>query len=122
MSCEIEGYEPFIYVMPAITQGDTYPAWNISITECDTTLARVRQKFRLSGATSAALILDSDDTGITIDTASGTWAFTMDVIAATTTQGLAAGNYSYDIETTDNLGTVKTWIKGNWKILPQITD
>jgi hypothetical protein len=103
---------------PSVTTGDTYPAANIVIAGAESTLSRVRIKFRACGATSAALTLDSDTSGITINDAA-TWDFTIDAIPAV---GLAAGIYSYDMETTSAAGTIATETQGTWEILPEITD
>jgi hypothetical protein len=114
---------PAKYNLVAVTQGDTYPATNVTISGNDTVLSRVRLKIKLTGATTTALTLDSNSAaGITLTaTAAGTWAFTIDAIPAATMQTLTAGSYSFDLETTDASGVVKTEFKGNWQILPQIT-
>lgn len=103
-----------------ITQGDTFPATLITETSADTDLSRVRVKIKAAGSTSAALFLDSQTTGVTIGNATaGAWSFT---IGAISTSSLAAGVYSYDLETTDSAGTVRTEFSGTWEILTQITD
>lgn len=103
-----------------VTQGDTFPACQITETSADTDLSRVRVKIKAAGSTSAALTLDSSTTGITIGSATaGDWAFT---IGAISTGSLTAGVYSYDLETTDSAGTVRTEFSGTWEILTQITD
>ena len=106
-----------------MTKGDTYPAANFTETEADSDLSRVRVEVKAAGSTTAALTLDSDATGVTINTATaGAWDFTVDEISAATTAGLTAGWYSYDLETTDAAGVVSTEFKGSWRILPEVTD
>ena len=112
---------PLVWDWEGITAGDTYPACNITETEADTTLARVRVKIKLDGT--LKLTLDSDSTGVTLNsTGAGGWDFTIDAIPAATTATLAAGYYDYDLETTDTNGTVRTEFSGCWPILGQITD
>ena len=107
----------------AIKQGDTYPACNFVSTDADTVLARVRLKVRLQGATSASLSLDSETSGITINsTAAGAWDYTIDSISAEQTTTLAPGYYDQELEVTDTNGVVSTDFEGIWEILPQITD
>ena len=110
--------KPARWDWPAVTAGDTYPAANITISGADSTLARVRIKFKASGSATAALTLDSATSGITI-TSAANWAFTIDAIPAV---NLAAGVYSYDMETIAANGTVATELQGVWPILAQITD
>jgi hypothetical protein len=111
---------PLQWDWPAVTRGDTYPACQITETLADTALERVRIKIKLSGSDSASLTLDSDATGITITTSTaGAWDFTINEISTTS---LAAGFYVYDLETTDDAGTVRTEFSGSWPILPQTTD
>lgn len=102
-----------------VTTGDTYPACTVASVDADTELARVRIKFKATGSNTAALELDSDATGITINsTAVNAWSFTIDVIEV----DLAAGFYQYDLETIDTAGAVNTIASGQWEILTQITD
>ena len=112
---------PLYWNWSSITQGDTYPACNIKETQSDTELIRVRVKIKLAGV--IALTLDSNSSGITLNsTGAGEWDFTIEAIPATATTALAPGCYDYDIETTSANGVVRTEFKGNWEILPQITD
>ena len=106
----------------AVIQGDTYPATQITESASDTALARVRVKVADVDVVTV-LTLDSNTTGITITTATaGSWDFQIDAITAATTSALPAGIYSYDLETTDDAGTVRTEFSGSWQIHPQITD
>lgn len=113
---------PLKWNWPPVTQGDTYPACQIAETDSDTDLARVRVKVAdVDGVT--VLTLDSDTAGVTITTATaGAWDFQIDAIPAATTTSLQSGIYSYDLETTDDAGTVSTEFSGSWQIHPQITD
>jgi len=113
---------PLKWNWSCITQGDTYPATNITETSADTTLSRVRVKIIKANATATALTLDSNTTGITLNgTSPGGWDFTIDEIPAATTATLDAGSYAYDLETTDSVGTVRTEFRGTWEIEPQVT-
>ena len=106
--------------LPPVTTGDTYPAIQFLETLADTDLTRVRMKVkdRVSGAT--VLSLDSDTTGITITNATaGAWDYSIDRIDTIT---LAAGWYDFDIETTDDVGTITTEFSGAWQILHEVTD
>ena len=113
---------PLRYDLTAITRGDTFPAIQFADSAADTDLSRVRMKVcNASGST--VISLDSDATGITINSSTaGSWNFTIGPISAATTEDLAAGLYAYDIETIDSAGSVRTEFDGNWEILPQITD
>jgi hypothetical protein len=106
-----------------VTKGDTFPSIRIQETSSEVDCARVRVKIKASGVATASLELDSDASGITItDGTAGAWDFTIDTITAAQTASLSAGFYTYDIETTDAAGNVKTEFCGTWQILPQITD
>lgn len=100
---------------PVVT-GDTYPATNITADITDTTLSRVRVKIKPAGEATAAITLDSNATGITINNAA-TWDFTIAAITAP-----EAGVYAYDLETTDSAGSVRTRFFGTWPILSEITN
>jgi hypothetical protein len=103
-------------------RGDTKPAVVVSIPGRDAALARARCKV-VDDSGTVALNLDSDTSGITLNTtAAPTWEFTIDAIAAATTEALTAGTFSQDIETTDASGVVKTWLEGTWVVTPQSTD
>ena len=107
---------------PRIKQGDTLRAIQFNATGTNAALARVRCKVKHSDGVTL-LSLDSNTTGITIDTATaGAWQYTISAITAATTATLASGLHSYDIETTDADGIVETHFDGCWEILPQITD
>ena len=111
---------PLPWDLPTVTAGDTYPA-TIFNYDGTGTLTRVRMKIKNEAGTTA-LTLDSNTSGFTIGTAtSGAWVFTMSEISASTTAGLTAGFYSYDMEVTSSTG-VSTLIAGTWQILAQITD
>lgn len=109
---------PLRWDWASITQGDTFPATNITESEHDSNLTRVRIKIRPSGQSTALMILDSSTSGIVINNAA-TWDFTISPIS---TSSLSSGFYSYDLETTDALGIIRTEFNGTWEILDQITD
>ena len=105
-----------------VTQGDTYPACQITESGSDSDLSRVRIKFKGPDGTTA-LVLDSSTSGITITTATaGAWDFQIDTISPATTAALDSGFYSYDMEFTTDAGTVSTLFCGVWQVIKQITD
>jgi len=107
---------------PSIKQGDTMRAMVFSATGTTANLSRVRCKVKDSDGV-MLLNLDSDATGIVINTATaGAWQYTISQIAAATTATLASGSHNYDIETTDADGIVETHFEGCWVIRPQVTD
>jgi len=111
--------EPRNKDLATVTKGDTFPGINLTATGTTEDLSSVKMEVWLEGATSAALTLSSGS-GITINTATaGAWDFTIDEINPVT---LAAGWYSYDLDTTDAAGTVRTRLKGTWNILPELAD
>lgn len=107
---------------PSIKQGDTLRAIQFNASGTESALARVRCKVKdADGVT--LLSLDSDTTGITIDTATaGSWQYTIDQIGRAITETIKSGLHSYDIETTDADGVVETHFEGCWNVGPQITD
>ena len=110
---------PLIFDWYPVTLGDTYPATNFVETGATSILSRVRVKIKDSAGTLLAT-LDSDGTGITLNsTAAGSWDWNIDAIA---TSSLAAGNLRYDLEVTDDAGTIRTEFSGSWRILTQVTD
>jgi len=109
--------KPLKWDWSPVTAGDTYPACNITESDHDEDLARVRIKLRVSGSADTALTLDSATAGITINDAAA-WDFT---ISAIDTSALAAGHYSYQLETTTAAGTVRTEFAGTWQILTDVT-
>lgn len=111
--------KPLRWDWPAVTTGDTFPAIRITEFESEESLERVRVSITRSGESSPSLTLDSETSGVTIETASaGAWDFTIDAINPV---ALTAGNYAYDIETTDGAGTIRTEFSGTWPILSEIT-
>jgi hypothetical protein len=101
-----------------VVSGDSYPAATITCTGQTENLARVRITVRAAGSTSDALVLDSATSGITLTTTTAaSWAFTIDAI---TNVALAAGEYSYQLETTTTGSTRRTSFAGTWKIISDI--
>jgi hypothetical protein len=112
MPCAIAQLDP-------VVKGDTWDGLSVTMTstgtELDDPLASVQMSFWLAGATTAALDLTSADGDITIEDADA-WEFRVEAISPLT---LAAGYYSWAIQTTDDAGRVKTYLKGT---LPVETD
>lgn len=108
--------KPLHWDWPPVTKGDTYPAFQITETEADSDLSRVRVFIKdTDGA--ALLTLDSNDSGVTINTATaGAWDFTVGPITADQTEALGSAFFSHEIETTDSAGTVRTEFAGSWQI------
>ena len=112
--------KPYPWNWATITAGDTYPAenWLESASDNLTTLTRVRIKIKDSEG-STFVTLDSDTTGITINTSTaGAWDWTVNALTAPT----VAGIYKMDMEWTDSAGVVFTETSGQWEILAQQTD
>jgi hypothetical protein len=108
--------KPLVWDWAAVTTGDTFPATNITESDHDSNLSRVRISIWLDGATSSALNLDSNGATIVINDAAA-WDFTINAISVT----LAPGLYFYDLETTDAAGVVRTEFVGSWEILTGYT-
>ena len=112
---------PLKWNLPPVTQGDSYPAIQITESGSETDLIRVRMKVR-DVAGSEVLSLDSDTTGVTITSeTAGAWDFQIDEISSTVTSSLDSGFHSYDMEFTDETGAVRTFFAGSWEILKQST-
>lgn len=107
---------PFIWNLPAITAGDTYPGIQIAGTDEPDGIDLVRVKMQIRDIDGTiAIDFDSDDTGIVIIDAA-TWEFETDQFTAP-----AAGVYKYDIEATDSNGDVATLVKGSLQVEEQQT-
>ena len=102
--------------LPATRKGDTWDGMTVALSSDGTTfadsLSAVHMSFWLAGATTAALDLKSADGEITIDDAAA-WEFTVDPVSPMT---LAAGQYSWQIQTTDSGGLIKTYLSGTIEI------
>lgn len=113
--------QPLTWHWEPVPKGDTYPAAIITETLSDAELVRVKIEIKANGNTTSSLVLDSDDTGITISsTAPGSWAFTIDEISADVTDNLDEQYYAYQLKTTDSNGVVRTEFQGTWEVTPQI--
>lgn len=102
--------------------GDSFKGLQFVLTDqndaaIDLTGATIKCQFR--DASDNTLILDlSIGSGITVDDAvNGT--FTID---ARNPFGLATGKYNYDVEVTYASGVIQTYIKGEVKILDDVTE
>jgi len=110
---------PIRYDLPTMVTGDTLPAINFLMEGTEADLTRARVTVKPAGEATESLVLDSDTSGMTItDATSGGWDFDLDQIVNLT---LAAGEYAYDLETTDSDGVVRTWLQGQWQILKGFT-
>jgi hypothetical protein len=102
--------------LPATRKGDTWDGMTVALSSTGTTfadsLSAVHMSFWLAGATTAALDLKSADSEVTIDDAAA-WEFTVDPVSPMT---LAAGQYSWQIQTTDSAGVIKTYLSGTIEI------
>ena len=109
---------PLKWDWPDLKRGDTLPASIITETTGDTILSRVRITIKSAATGLVALTLDSTTSGVTITTATaGAWDFTIGPITAATTETLTEGFYSYELESFDPAGTVRTEFEGSWKII-----
>ena len=109
---------PLRWDWPAVKSGNTYPAAQLTDSASDTDLARVVVEIREEGATAVSLTLDSNASGVTINTATaGAWDFTIRAITHLETAALANGFCTYEITTTDSAGTVLTEFEGSWQII-----
>ena len=114
-------FKPSCYNWASIVQGDTFPAIEFAASGTSTELARVRVTVKDKDG-NAELTLDSNTSGVTLnDTTAGSWNYTIGPVSATDTGNMDAGTHSYDLETTDVSGNVRTHFHGFWEILPQIT-
>jgi hypothetical protein len=113
--------KPSCYNWASVVQGDTFPAIVFAASGTSTDLARVRVTVKDKDG-NAKLTLDSNTSGVTLnDTTAGSWNYTVGPVSAANTTSIAAGTHSYDLETTDVGGVVRTHFHGFWEILPQIT-
>lgn len=105
------------FTLPSVYAGDT---WRGGVGQLSSTgtifsshLALVRMVFTAAGSSTPALTLSSADSSqITIDDAVS-WIFTL---KKRTPIGIAAGFYSWTIETTDDNGDVGTYYKGTIQV------
>ena len=117
-------YLPSQYNLPAISKGDTFPGLTVdSITvngsQPTSALASVRMDFRTSpDAATAALSINSATSAITISD-NAAYTFTIEAFDVT----LDPDTYYYDIETTDSgsTPTIRTYLKGVWKVVQDVT-
>ena len=113
--------QPLTWHWEPVPKGDTYPAANITESSSDAALVRVKVEIKANGNTTSSLVLDSSDTGITLNsTGAGSWDFTIDAISAATTDLLDEQYYAYQLKTTDANGVVRTEFQGTWEVTPQI--
>jgi len=104
------------------TQGNTRPATRFLESLSESDLASVDVRLKLPGSTVADITLTVGD-GVTIDDATaGQWDFSIDEMTPETTDGYAAGCYSFEIEVTDDAGTKTPIAKGNWNLIARIPD
>lgn len=105
--------KPMRWKWDSVTTGDTYPAIRIQETSSDTAISAISLVVKDSDNTEALTL--SNGSGITITTATaGAWDFTIDAISPVT---LSAGVYYYELQITDDAGTIRTEFEGTWQIL-----
>jgi hypothetical protein len=102
--------------LPKVYVGDTWDGLAGSLSSTGTAfsspLALVRMNFKAACSDTIALTLSSESDQITIDDADA-WAFT---VLPKTPIGIAAGHYSWAIETTDDQDRKKTYMTGTIEV------
>lgn len=112
------GYERWDW--KPLVKGSTKRAISVTSTDSDVDLARVVVLIEPYGSDTASITLDSNATGVTINTATaGAWDFDIGPIAAATTDALTPGFYTINMTLTDSGGNVLEQVKGSWQILPK---
>lgn len=110
----------FTTLTPVVT-GDTWDG----LTNCrfsstgsafGSTLSKVRMDFKSSDGTTGLQLTSVGSGGITIDSAAD-WTFTVSPVVIT----MAAGVWSFDIETTDSAGVIKTRVAGILTVIDATT-
>lgn len=111
------------YNCPPVIKGDTFPGIGmirikISGEPPPNTLVSARLQFRsvLGSTGTPSLELSTDSGGIVI-TSSTLWEMNIPAFVV----NLAAGTYYYDLETQDDEGTIRTYLKGSWTIINDTT-
>lgn len=112
---------PASYSIPAHVSGDTWggiPSIVITINGSPPTnnVVSAKIQFRKSAGSSVVLTLSSDEADITIVDAVN-WELRVEKKVVT----LCAGTYLFDLQTIDADGDIKTFLKGSWEILEDIT-
>lgn len=111
----------FITLSPVVT-GDTWDG----LTDCSfsstgsafgSTLSKVRMNFKQADGTTGLQLTTVGSGGIVIDDATA-WEFTVSPVVIT----MAAGVWSFDIETTDSAGIIKTRLGGILTVVSTSTD
>ena len=104
------------------TQGNTRPAIRFTSSDTESDLSEVEIRMKLPNSTTADITLTSGD-GVTITNATaGAWEFEVDEMTPETTDGYAAGIYSYEMEITDASGSKNPAAKGIWPVIERIPD
>lgn len=105
-------------LFPSIVQGDTTPeALRITIDDAAGTLASVEVIFNPLDSEASALELKSEDDEITLTTTTeGAWDFLILPFEASP----PAGDYKFQLRTTNTDGANRTWIEGDFTIAPKI--
>jgi len=101
----------------SVVQGDTMPAMNLVDTGADFALTRVLVTVEPKDSDTAALTLDSNSTGVTINVATaGAWDYTINTITAAQTATLTPGFYTVNVKVFGST-VAHTDFKGEWEIL-----
>ena len=111
-----------IYNFPDHIKGDTFNGveFTLEVNSLPVDLTNASIKMYLKTQSKACDVVakfTTDNGKLTItDAVNGVFQFDNQII------NINAGTYDYDIEITLNNGTIKTYIKGTWKILQDITN
>lgn len=101
-----------------LVKGATKRAISVTSTDADVDLARVVVLIEAYGSDTASITLDSNATGVTINSGTaGAWDFDIGPISAATTGALTPGLYTINMTMTDSSGNVLEPVKGTWRIL-----
>lgn len=111
--------------LPDHIKGDTFLGWDIEIllddVLIDTADYEVRMQVRKQAVITSPVLLEFSTDDLTIErvepTASGVIRLVEQIV------DLPAGTYFYDIEFTElsDRGRRSTWVRGEWKILKEVT-
>lgn len=102
-----------VFIFPDQVARTTFKerSFTIVVAGLATTLSSASMKFSKDGATTLT-------PSVTVTTATaGAWVLKMNTVAAAS-MDLSPGIHTYDIKTTDSVGTVEKFVRGTINILP----